>query len=327
MYSANGTTTEFPLPAGVDGSVVTLISPKDGATTRMQQGQAYTVQNGTVLFSTPPPAGWTVAFTAPATSIAKTLCTVIYPDGTICELDRDPYELLLAAKEEREAIRKALSEARQEREAATAEVKALAAEAKEALKSRLLNYDAKAEAAIAAAVNASEQETAERISKNMLEICDRHKEVMEAWDAIEMARDDATEAADDAAEAAGERLRDVFETLTTKIIEVSEGVLQLRTEIEQMRDDARNAAQNAAVETSRILDNRITLFATEANAIKKEVLDARKQIGEELKAMHEHRKKGEEIEERLTALARGTEERWAARVNRVTLRKEGRDNE
>jgi hypothetical protein len=76
----------------------------------MKQGAAYVVVDGAARFSTPPPAGWTVAFEMPPET-KKTVCTVIYPDGTLREVDQDPWVLLMEARREREEARKTLAEA------------------------------------------------------------------------------------------------------------------------------------------------------------------------------------------------------------------------
>jgi len=50
LYIGNGVTKEFPLPEGCDGSVVHWIVP-DVKTTKMKEGEAYTVHDGIVFFA------------------------------------------------------------------------------------------------------------------------------------------------------------------------------------------------------------------------------------------------------------------------------------
>ena len=64
MYTGNGVTRKFPLPAGYDGSEVYLIFPT-GKSIKMREGEGYTVSEGAVYFSAAIPAGVVVSFTEP----------------------------------------------------------------------------------------------------------------------------------------------------------------------------------------------------------------------------------------------------------------------
>jgi hypothetical protein len=264
-------TTEFPL-SGTDGAMVVLVSPS-GAATRMKQGTAYTVHDGAVFFLTPPPEGWTVAFETPknVSPPGKIVCTVVYPDGTIREVEQDPWLLLAEAKKEREEMQKLLKEARHERETALSQIFAASNEAKETLKSRLLNYDARGEAAIAAAVRATEEGTATVVNKNLLEIRKKHKEVTTARAELE----EMTKRAESAANTAGNAMVSIIEEEVSACLrEAKTACLRVQTaeaEVRRMKDEAKAAAEQAAADTTKLLDRRVDMFVRESENIRVEL--------------------------------------------------------
>jgi len=280
LYIGNGVTKEFPLPDGADGSVAFWLPP-DGKAIRMKEGYSYTVRDGTtVVFSAPPPDGWRVVFEeesgtpgnwtpgTPSPGQAGLKALVIYPDGTVREICEDPFELLVKSQGERHEIKRLLLEARREREAACKQISAAAEEAKEALKSRLLNYDARAEAAIAAAVKASEEETATIINKRILEIRNRHKETLNARSEVEtmMRRVDAliAEAAEALDKRGGEIARGYAADFDAKMREV----------------------HGAAADIRKSAD-RCEQMAAATEAIRREMKMAGERLNKERKALHE----------------------------------------
>lgn len=258
MYQGNGITTEFPIPPGADGRTVGL-APPGGAAVKLKENEAYTVRDGTVYFFVPPPNGTTVTFEVSETAVrsagtsegTKGICTVLYPDGTMREVTQDPWELLEAAARERES-------ARQEREALRAllakegaEVRALAAEAKETLKGRLLNYDARAEAAIAAAVEATKEGTATAVNKVLLEIRNKHKQVLSAEEDARLAMERAEAAAENGAVMAVRAASEEMECRCAETRETWDRIRSMRSELETLAANARNAATEAGCEVTR----------------------------------------------------------------------------
>ena len=272
MYQGNGVTTEFPLPPGADGHTVGLVPP-GGAVIKLKEGEAYTVRDRTVYFFTPPPNGTTVTFEAPETAVrsageTKSVCTVLYPDGTMREVARDPWELLEAAARERE-------EAKREREALRAllakegaEVRVLATEAKEALHSRLLNYDARAESAIAAAVEATKEDTATAVNRVLLEIRNKHKQVLSAGEDVRAALERAEAAAENGANLA---VRAAEEEMTCRCAETREAwerIRALKPELEELAGEAKAAASEVGRELTRAFTARSEAILDELKGLR-----------------------------------------------------------
>jgi hypothetical protein len=171
MYKGNGVTAEFPLPPETDGSAVFWVPP-GGQAVKMKQGEAYTVRDGSVFFSVPPPPNWTVTFSETGPGAAPLAgfgaeprdVLVIYPDGTFKRLTRDPWELLAETQAELAEVRRIHAEAREAEAAAVAEIRALSASAAGELEGRLLGYGARAEEAVKAAANGAAGELGERLA-------------------------------------------------------------------------------------------------------------------------------------------------------------------
>ncbi len=266
MYEGNGVTKEFPLPSGVDGSFVGL-SPPGGGVVKLKEGDGYTVQNGAVSFFAPPPQGSQVVFEA-TRSVPQGVCTVLYPDGTMKEVPQDPWELL-------EAARRELDEARRERAALTellqkegAAVKALAAEAKETLKARLLNYDARAESAIAAAVEATRENTQTAVTGVMEEIRQKHRQVMAVQADVHGALERTEAAARNGATEAAAEVRANLERICGEVIEAWESVRAIQPVLEDLEQRARNAARTAAQDVTTTVVGRAEVILEELKGLR-----------------------------------------------------------
>lgn len=268
-------TTEFPLPPGADGHTVGL-APPGGAVIKLKEGEAYTVRDGTVYFFVPPPEGTTVTFEELETTVRSTgtsgvtkgVCTVLYPDGTMREVTQDPLELLEAAAREREA-------ARQEREALRvllakegAEVRALATEAKEALHSRLLNYDARAESAIAAAVEATKEDTATAVNRVLLEIRNKHKQVLSAGEDVRACLERAETAAENGANLAVRAAEEEMACRCAETREAWERIRALKPELEELAGEAKAAASEAGRELTRAFTARSEAILDELKGLR-----------------------------------------------------------
>jgi hypothetical protein len=234
MYAGNGVTTEFPLPEGNDGTVVYLVSPQ-GAAVRMKQGDAYEIQNGTAVFSEPPPAGWTVAFQTgqgPAAlagfGAAPQGLLVIYPDGSFKRLDRDPWELLAEVKVELAGARQMYAETREAEARAVAEIRALEAAAAGNLEGRLLGYGARAEDAINAAVAGAAGELSEKLAGQLREIREER-------------------------EAAQKQLRETQVYVETLVEEMLKKAAELKTDTDGIANDWREEVEIAQKEARAAL--------------------------------------------------------------------------
>lgn len=292
MYQGNGITTEFPLPPGADGHTVGL-APPGGTAIKLKENEAYTVRDGTVYFFAPPPAGTTITFGAVSAERAGPgVCTVLYPDGTMREVTQDPWELLEAAAREREA-------ARQEREALRtllakegAEVRALAAEAKETLKSRLLNYDARAESAIAAAVEATKEDTAAAVNKALLEIRNKHKQVLSAEEDMRLAMERAEAAAENGAAMAVRAASEEMECRCAETREAWKRIRGLKPVLEELAGEAKAAASEAGRELTRAFTARTEVVLDELKSLR-----GRLENDVERERERQVRERGTELEE------------------------------
>jgi hypothetical protein len=301
MYTGNGVTTEFPLPAGAGGDTVYLVSPA-GSAVRMKQGDAYTAGDGAVSFTIPPPVGWVVSFGEEAEGFitgqgSATLAgfgaapqglLVIYPDGSFKRLSRDPWELLVSAQAEAEEVRRLHASAREAEARAVAEIRELAAAASGELEGRLLGYGARAEDAIQAAARGAARELSEKLAVQLAEIR------MER----EAARHDAEEARKLGKELCEQLLSDSLKARA----EAEESLAGLRKEMEESETKF-YAAMNS--------------FRGIADAAVKSISEGQTRIGEREKALAEE-------EERVRGELRAMVEEAAANLS-ITRRGERGD--
>ena len=232
------------MPAGADGDTVVLVSPT-GAAIKLSE-ENYTVQNGTVFFHTPPPAGWVVAFKMPSDAVALSVCMVIYPDGTLKELSQDPWELLTRAQAERDEARKLLKDAKNAIETAERVVHVESEIAKEKLSARLEKYGSLVEDSIQQAANGARDELRAYLAELIEEVRIKHSEARKARDDAFQAAQAAEELAEQAAARAEERVKNKLETGAAQAVEAYERMRAMRSEILEFRDEAQSASNTAA---------------------------------------------------------------------------------
>lgn len=268
----NGVTASFPLPEGADGSEVWLSLP-GGRSVRMEQGGdgGYTVLDGAVCFSVPPPEGSLVLFERPEEDRILNgtgVCIVAYPDGTLRELASDPWELL-------ERAQRTLDEARAEREALRrqvetegAAVRALAAEAKAELESRILNYSALVEEAVDKAAASARSSVRRRMDAELDELKAARQDVASARAEIRSVdaelRSAKSTAAIEAAATAAEEVHGCCE----EALEAWERIRALRPELEELAARARAAASEAGREVTEDAGRRADVLMEELRAIR-----------------------------------------------------------
>jgi hypothetical protein len=285
MYEANGVTAEFPLPQSadgtvVDGTVVVLISPT-GSAARVNAGE-YTVQNGAVIFSIPPPAGWTVAFAMPANTPALSVCTLVYPDGTMKQMAQDPTELLAEAKTERDEAKKLLREAKNALEATERVIHVESEIAKEKLSARLEKYGSLVEDSIAQAANGARDELLGYLALQMKEVRERHDETIKARDEALKARDAAQSAAEQATFTAVKEVMTALKGETEKAVNACEQARDLKSEITGLRDQAQTAAATTGERfqetifpiVNAVIDQARSLAASAGNEIQTAIAKA-----------------------------------------------------
>ena len=263
MYKANGVTKVFPLPVGADGRVVAL--SMESGVVRMQEGDAYAVVDGSVVFSVAPPEGVTVVFDVQGNSAPmQGVCTVVYPDGRLRVVAQDPYELLLASTAERDAAQKLLREALGAHERAEHLVYTEAQMAKDKMQIGLIGYSTQAEAAIQNAAVSAKEELTDQFSKNLLEIRNKHKAVLAAHADLEAFALRAEEAAEDAATKAVQGVLERCALMDAALEEIR----RLRAEALDFRDAARNAAENAGVGVAKAFSARAEVVLEELRSLK-----------------------------------------------------------
>lgn len=246
QYEGNGITCAYPAPQGWDGSTV-ILTPPGGASYQAAEGTAYTVDDGGagITFTTPPPEGCRIAFDAVQVEQVGRVATVFYPDGTIRTLDADPWELLEAAAKEREAARQERAELRAYISTAGAEIRALAEQAKADFDSRLLNYAARAEEAIAGAAAAARADVSAQVENDIEELRGIQGAVFAARSMALSAANDAEGAAlTSAAEAAAAAADDVHDCCG-EAIAAADKVAIWRKDCEIFAHEAQNAAADA----------------------------------------------------------------------------------
>jgi hypothetical protein len=264
----NGTTTEFPLPSGKFGSAVWLISP-EGTATRMKLGSAYTVLDGTVFFSTPPPEGWVVSFEALENATnTGTVCTVIYPDGTMQKVERDPWELLLSAKNERAEAKKLLRDAQNAIEAAERVVHVESEIAKEKLSARLDKYGTLVEESIKSAASGARDELRDYLGEQIEEVRTKHDEVVNARKKTHEACQCAEEAAALAAKSAVEQAKKELDAMAFQAFEACENTWALKSELISLRDEAKSAAASAASDVQKTAGEYMKLVLEEIRSLR-----------------------------------------------------------
>jgi hypothetical protein len=307
MYTANGITTEFPLPEGADGSAVYLVSP-GGDAVKMKQGDAYTIRDGTVVFSTPPPKYWPVIFELDeeeGEAVAKKgVCTIIYPDGSTKELDRDPWELLVETRTVLAEAKAVHAEAWEATAKAVAEIKALAAAAAGDIEGRLLGYSARAEDAIKAAAGGAAGALSEKLAEQIRETREARTETRKTLEGVreiaaEMSQDMKTACAEklEAADRKAEEYLEKWRSESARIIDAEWGVLK---EIEAL---AKSTKEDIAVGKAQA-DGRVTFLLQEETRIKTELQAAIDEAKQNFPAVR-HGNRGDIIRQRRDATREG----------------------
>lgn len=246
MYTGNGRTKEFPLPDGADGSVV-LLTAEGGRAVRLA-AEMYSVKNGAVVMDTAPPEGVTVSFDecdadAQSAAAMAAVCTVIYPDGTVRQIYDDPAEVLYECQIELDRVRGEIDRIRQIK----TEITAAAAEAKETLNSRLLNYGAMTEQAVKAAANAVRDELCLRIRDEIAELRSLCEELRSEHEEARKYSKAAIIAADESSRAARSAFEESVSGTMGELAALKEAVRTAAAAAERHAE----AAQSAALEAGR----------------------------------------------------------------------------
>jgi hypothetical protein len=275
MYEANGVTAEFPLlpltPEGdtPDGSVVVLVSPTGSAVTVSEE--SYTVRDGAVYFNVPPPEGWIVGFDSDLLAgpgARPLVCTVVYPDGTLKQLDKDPWELLAEAKTERDEAKKLLRDAQNAIEKTERVIHVESEVAKEKLSARLEKYGSLVEDSIRQAANGTRDELQDWLSRQIEEVRAKHDETMKAREDAYRAARAAADMAEKAAASTEERVKTELQTTTKQAIEAYERTRAMHSEILDFRDQAQSAAATTGAKLQEAMALTMNAMLEQARSLR-----------------------------------------------------------
>jgi hypothetical protein len=243
----------------------------------MKEGEAYTIRDGAVVFSIPPPIGVTVAFSAiDAQKTAKPgrACTVIYPDGSVVEISEDPVALLAEAKKERDEAKKLLKEAITENQKTEIVVASYTKLAREKLSGRLEKYAELVDDSVKQAAALARDDVNDHVNRRLIEIRNRHKDVMDARRDVAAIASDARIKMIEAAEGAADH-----------VLAKCREALDAFREIERVRQDVNHLASEARVAASAVGAEISNVFGTRADVVIGEIRSLKNTLDNEVKSV------------------------------------------
>lgn len=263
MYIGNGVTKKFPLPAGYDGSVVVLKIP-NGKGVKMIQDEGYVVKDGAVIFYAPVPDGIEILFDD--TGEIELMATnsksyvVIYPDGSIREVDEDPTLILEEARKILIDAKRAAFELNQNIEDAKTYMSSVISNSGADLDGRLDGYSSKVEEMVAeAALQVKTQITDEWITT--LEHLEVEKNTVKEYaQTVERVKNELENLSLNIAQT----LRDELLSKCNDVLQNCEDLKILKSEIQtiaaQVKLDVTQISQNAAEEMRLKINEELELL-------------------------------------------------------------------
>jgi hypothetical protein len=354
MYEGNGVTTEFPLPSGADGKTVVWTSPT-GAATRLKENDAYTVRDGTVFFSAPPPAGYTVSFEMPESldTVGKSYL-VLYPDGSIHAFSEDPWISAVETKTLLNEAKNLLAETRKTTDTALQELATGVSETKKTLSELALEHMKEEQSSIAAAARAAAMATKTHLEEDMVRI-------LRIRDETAAMKDNAAAALTEAEKAAGQIAEQAENRLNATLQEAKGEIRAIREDIDATLEDAKEFSEAAAAQTAGKIENclketldKVTGLQTYVTGMRSGISDlydktaamaekvsramneaqyikeVAERVRNDMRALEDGQKKIAESEERVENLVSEAAARFSMRRQGATLRRtkgETADNE
>ena len=283
MYKGNGNQRVFPLPEGADGSAVALSS--GGIGRWLQEGEAYVVRDGNVVFAIAPPRGTHIGIGSRDTDAAKALpvnpsLIVLRPDGTMEEVSEDPAVLLAEAREQLREAKAMLKAAVSAQEA----VRIIADEQRRigeaTFTGRLAKYEGLVEESVGRAALLARDDVKDSLKSNLLEMRNKHKATIEAHaavvDLLRGAKGELRALVDEAAE----RLERKCEPLLGALAEMR----SLAAKAQESSEAAKSAALSAGAESAKIFGDRTEVVLEELRSLKSTVSNEIKSAIEGAKA-------------------------------------------
>ncbi|GHV34429.1 hypothetical protein FACS1894187_04960 [Synergistales bacterium] len=252
MYTADGLTREFPAPREFAGFVV--LSPPGGKGFLMKQDQAYTVRQGTVFFYIAPPDGWSVRFDTEGVEAMAGVCTVIYSDGNMKTVERDPWELLVTARGVLSDARKTKSDIEAAAEAAKIAVNEKVVQVNAELEARMSDERTAVERRVTGAADSLEERANKRFGDSFAEIkkaaADAENISRSAAEIVLSAKGDIENAISGAEERMGKELSRQAQS----VMDVQKEIYALCEDAMKSADRAEKAADEAGAEAARNVD-------------------------------------------------------------------------
>ena len=247
VYTGNGVTKKFPLPAGYDGSEVYLIFPT-GRSIKMKKDEGYTVSDGAVYFSGAVPAGVTVSFDVPegyGSEEASISYVVIYNDGHIVEVAEDPAEYLAQSQKTLQEARKHYEEVQSYAEETITKMMELRESFANDFDGKLYMYTSRAQSTLENTAEVLKSTIHSELSAALLEI-ERNAQTVDAGlQIMELLKNETQRISETAADAAKMSvLEKCAETLSAY-----DEVKALAKDCEYYAEEAKSASRKAGLET------------------------------------------------------------------------------
>ncbi len=247
VYTGNGVTKKFPLPAGYDGSEVYLIFPT-GRSIKMKKDEGYTVSDGAVYFSGAVPAGVTVSFDEPEGYGAEENSisyVVIYNDGHIVEVAEDPAEYLAQSQKVLQEARKHYEEVKSYAEEAVTKMMELQESFANDFDGKLYRYTSQAQSTLENTAEVLRTTIHSELSAALLKIERNAQTVDTGLQIMELLKNETQRVSETAAEATkASVLEKCAETLRAY-----DAVKALTKECEYYAEEAKSASRKAGLET------------------------------------------------------------------------------
>ena len=254
MYTGNGVTRKFLVPAGYDGSTVYLIFPT-GKSIKMTEGEGYTVSEGAVIFLAAIPAGVVVSFSEPENVISAgdTLnYVVIYKDGRIVEVSEDPTELLVQSQKALADAKAHYAEVTEYAEGTLTKMINLAAQLADKFEGLLYDYTIRGKDQIVGNAIELKSEIHTELEGALLEIRKEAQTVEAGLQVMELLKKEAQLAANNAAEEA----RNQVLAGSSGVLDTLEEIEKLRAECDYFYQEAKSAAQKAGLEVQAAMTQK-----------------------------------------------------------------------
>ena len=254
MYTGNGVTKKFPIPAGYDGSEVYLIFPT-GKSIKMVKDEGYTVSDGTVYFSAAIPAGVIVSFDEPegyGETPTGSGYVVIYNDGHIVEVADDPAEYLAQSQKVLTEAKKHYAEVKEYAAASIVKLSTLGDKLKDEVEGILYESSQRGKEQITELVELLKGQIRTELENALLEI-ERKAQTVEAdLQVMELLKQEAQTTATIAAEKASAEVW----SECAEAVKACEAIEQVKQDCKYYAEEAKGAAQKAGLEVQAAMTTK-----------------------------------------------------------------------